>query len=419
MKEMGKQYFVLRYRSDDGIHKKGDIQYFSQPVVHIGQTPECRLELPKHPDYADICYAVIKKNCNNGWHIIRQDRDADIYVNGVSLDLVQNIHTNDRLAFGNTHLVFNIEEGDVPVTQYVKYKAPKWLWLSLAIIFMVLAGIIYSIYKNSKSTIAIYKNEIKSVCKIEADSLFVISGLKDTLDVIRVDRPFVGTGFVTNNGYFVTGRHCVEFWLSMENELKPNFYDIESDIVKRAIEAEMDSSIHLVSTLKITSYDGSTTWRYTSDDFVMDKSRDNIYDCGDFETGYLWRSVVSLYEKRDAELGDVAVMKWKHGDGNIVLESADAVLQTETALCSFGYPQNENSQKAMFALDGGRVYQYKKNPDDCLICTKGFDQGFSGGPVFDKKQKTVVGIVSRSSNSHTLIVPVSQIHRLINKIEKK
>ena len=55
---MNKQYYALRYRSDDGIHHKGDIQYINQDVLYIGQTPECKCELPKHYEYADVCYIV-------------------------------------------------------------------------------------------------------------------------------------------------------------------------------------------------------------------------------------------------------------------------------------------------------------------------------------------------------------------------
>lgn len=417
---MNKQYYALQYKSDDGIHKKGDIQYVDQDVLHIGQTPECSLTLPSHPDYADTCYAVILKDADQGtWHIIRQEKDAAIYINGTPLELVQNIRNNDRLTFDNTVLVFSIREGETPRVQYIMYKAPRWIKFSFFAVFLLLLGIIFTIHQNSKKTISIFKNEIESIYKIEAKALLVISQQEDTLDILPADRAYVGTGFVTEDGYFVTARHCVEFWLGMENELKPSLHDIESEIVKKAIEAEMDTTIRLVSQLKITSHDGKESFECTSNDFTMDKTRDNIYDCGDFETEYLWRSIVSVFEKRDAELGDVAIMTWGKGESRIVLEEPDVLHDTETELCSFGYPQNEGGQEAVFALDEGKIYQQKESPDECFICTKGFDQGFSGGPVFAKDKKTVIGVVSRSSGKHTLVVPVSQIHRLINKIEKE
>ena len=415
---MKDRHYAIRFRSGDSIHNKGDIQYVSQRVLHIGQTPECELKLPIHPDYDDVCYAVIVKEENASlWKIIRQNRDAVILVNGMPLQLVQNLNDNDRLNFDNTEVVFTVEEGEAPAAQYIKYKAPVWIWAAFALVFLFISGIMFNIYENSKTTMALYDNEVGSVYMVEADTMLVLSMQGDTLDIIPANRAFVGTGFVTDEGYFVTARHCVEFWLGLESELRPNLYDIDSYIVRKAIDAEMDSTIRLVSKLRISSHDGEQVWHYTSDDFTMDKSRDNLYDCGDYETPYIWRSVVSLFEKRDAELGDVAVMKWLHGNGNIKLEAPDKLYETETDLCGFGYPQSENQGKAMFAVDEGKIYQQKDTPDECFICTKGFDPGFSGGPVFAKDYKMVVGIVSRSSDNHTLLVPVSQVHNLINKIK--
>ena len=202
----------------------------------------------------------------------------------------------------------------------------------------------------------------------------------------------------------------------MENELRPDPEEISSLIVRRAIDAETDSTVRLVSKLRVTSRNGENVWHFTSDDFLMDKTRDNIYECGNYSASYLWRSVVSLFEKRDAELGDVAVMKWPSGRGSITLAGASEIYETETPLCAFGYPQSEGDG-AVFTSDEGSIYQRKESADECFICTKGFDQGFSGVPVFVKENRSVAGIVSRSSDNHTLVVPVSQIHRLIDKME--
>lgn len=414
---MNKGYYALRFRCGDALHARGDIQYVSQRVLHVGQTPECEMKLPQHSDYDDICYAVIVRNENgSSWRIIRQNRDAAIMLNGVSLALVQNLNDGDRLCFDRTELEFTVENGDAPAAQYVKYKAPVWIWSAFSVVFLFLAGILFNIYENSKTTLAVFGDEVESICMVEADTLLVLSVNNDTLDVIPANRAFVGTGFITDEGYFVTARHCVEFWLGMESELRQNLYDIESNVVRKAIDAEMDSTIRLVSKLRITSHGGKHVWHYTSDDFIMDKSRDNLYDCGNFETPYIWRSIVSLFEKRDSELGDVAVMKWPYGKGNIRLEEYGVMYGAETGLCSFGYPQSENQGKAVFSVDEGKIYQQKDTPDECLICTKGFDPGFSGGPVFVKNSKRVIGIVSRSSDNHTLLVPVSQVHNLIDKL---
>lgn len=419
MNNLSEKYFALRFRSVDELHRKGDVQYGDDNALYIGQTEECGLRIAAHPDYADSCYAVIVKNDDGtGWRIIRQENGADITVNGEPLALVRNLRGGDLLKFDRTVVQFTEEQGDRPNTRYVQSK-PAWgVWAAMAGIVAILAGIVAFLYLNNQKPVAIFKREVPSICKIEADTLLIISSQGDTLDVIPTDRALVGTGFVTEDGYFVTARHCVEFWLGMESELRPNLRDIESPFVRWAVEAEMDTTIRLVSKLKITSQDGSRSWYFSSDAFTMDKSHDDIYDCGDFETPYLWRSVVSLYEKQDTELGDVAVIRWPYGKGTVKLGTSDNKLMAQEKLYGFGYPQSENRQEALFTSIEAKVSQDQKSPNDWFLCDPGFDPGFSGGPVFTRSSgRTVAGIVSRSAGNRTLIVPVSQIHNLIGKIE--
>lgn len=416
--KMDKQYLSLRFRIDDGIHRKGDIQYVRQNILYIGQTPECELKLPGHPDYADSCYAVLKrKGDGSGWIMIRQNKDALINVNGIPFGMTCSIEGNDKIRFDSTYVQLSIEQGDTPDVQYVSHKAPRWMTFGFPVLVLLVVGILAYLYDLSRTPDSIFRDEIGSICRIEADTVFVLSDQNDTLEVLSPGRAFVGTGFITSEGYFVTARHCVEFWLGMEGELKDDFHEIKSDVVRKAIEAETSGGIRLVSALKIISNDGLQTWRHLSEDFVMDKTHDNIYECGDYRGGYLWRSVVSMYQKRDAELGDAAVMKWPYGKGDIDLGKPE-VLKQGTQLCGFGYPQNEENQKAMFAWGQGNVYQQKNTADECFLCDKGFQKGYSGGPVFSRDDRTVVGIISRASEEHTLIVPVSRIHKLISIVEE-
>ena len=412
-------YYALRFRSSDDLHKKGDIQYGNDDTLYVGQTEECGLKISAHPDYADTCYAVIVKNKDNsGWRMIRQEPKADITVNGVPLGLVCDLSNGDLLKWDQTIVQFTIEDGTSPSAQYVQHKTPWGIWAILGVMLLMIVCVILFLYENNKKPTSVFKHELASICKIEADTLLVLSSQLDTLDVLRADHTSVGTGFITDGGYFVTARHCVEFWLAQENELRPKLRDIKSPIVRRAIDAEMDSTIHLVAILKVTSYDGQHTWKFSSNDFTMDKSRDDIYECGDFENPYLWRSVVSMFEKQDAELGDVAVMKWPYEKGTIHLESPEHIQEAGTILYGFGYPQNENRQTAVFSSNDGKLYQTPESTMSCFLCEKGFDPGFSGGPIFTKESgKSVVGIVSRSDGKHTLIVPVAQINYLIRQIK--
>jgi hypothetical protein len=391
-------------------------------VLYIGQTDECGLRIASHPDYEDSNYAVIVKSEEGaGWRIIRQEAKADISVNGSPLDLITTLHHGDFLKFDHTVVQFTEEQGEAPAVSYIQHHTPWGMWTVLASILLILAGIMLFLHEKNKKPTAVFKEELSSICKVEADTLLVYRNRQEPPEVIVASNTFVGTGFITDDGYFVTSRHCVEFWLAMEKELRPDTHDILSPIVLWAIRAETDSTLRLVAKVRITSHDGKKTWFLSSDKFTMDKSRDDIYECGGFETPYLWRSVMSRFEKRDAELGDVAVMKWSD-KGFVHLGDPESQLEAGTRLYSFGFSPREGRQSEGTSYLEGTVLHKPLTAQDYFLCEKSFDAGFSGAPVFTKSQtsgKTVAGIVTRTDGQHTLVVPVSQIHRLISKIQQQ
>ena len=424
MKNGNERHYAIRYRNNDGIHRKGDIQHVSQNALYIGQTPECTFRLPEHPHFADTCYAVIVKDIDaDTWRIIRQETDARILVDGIPLEYVAELHDNNSIVLDNTSVLFTIENGGMPQTTYIEHSSQKTLWSVIALFAAALVAIIIHLGEDEINVFEAYADEISDIYKIEADSLLVTTTEGDTLDVIALPRAETGTGFITENGYFVTARHCIEYWLGYEDELKSSYQEIGSASVKWAIEAEMYDSIRLLVKLTITDNNGK---RYpcTSDKFTMNKERDNIYELGDFSYNYLWRSIISRYEAREAELGDVAIMRWEDGKGKIKLAAPDRILNVahNVNLQSFGYPQSQSKKQAVLTADNDDMYDHATGEDDLFTCRSAFDNGFSGGPVFvsDDKyaDKAVVGIVSRLAGSLTLIVPVSQIHNLIKEIEK-
>ena len=126
-------YYAIRFCGSDAMHRKGDIQYFCDRVVYVGQTPECDLKIPSHPDYADCCYAVIVKE-DNGWNIIRQERDADIRVNGTLLPWVAHLSDGDTFSFDSTTVRFYVKSGALPAGNYVANKGQRTLWVAIAAI---------------------------------------------------------------------------------------------------------------------------------------------------------------------------------------------------------------------------------------------------------------------------------------------
>ncbi|MBR6018442.1 MAG: trypsin-like peptidase domain-containing protein [Paludibacteraceae bacterium] len=415
-------YYALRFRSTDDRHRRGDICYGTGEALYIGQTPECGLRLVPHTDYADTCYAVIVLSPQGeGWQLLRQDPEAAVSVNGQPLPLVRNLHDGDILQFDRTVVRFTLEQGALPTTQYVPNR-PSWpMRIAMTLLALVVAGVVAYLLIDRSTPEAKFRQEIQSIYRIQADSLFVLAtATGDTLGRYGVDRPLIGTGFLTEDGYFVTARHCLEFWLGMEDQLCPSLSDIGSDIVRQAILAEEDTTLHLVVPVRITSYKDEKSWVFTSDDFLIDRSHDGVYDLGDMQSAYLWRSVISRYEKRDCELGDIAVMRWPEGKGTIRLAEADQPLGKHQSIFCFGFPQNESSQQAEFTSLEGKILQLPPTPDCWFTADLDCDPGFSGGPVFsDVPGKRVVGLVSRSAGKRTALVPAARIRQLIHELNQQ
>jgi hypothetical protein len=416
------KYYSLHFRTNDSLHRRGDRFNYAGKSLYIGQTPECELCLPQHPEYADTCYAVIVNN-GNSWDIIRQEQHASITVNNEPLGIIQHLQDNDHIVFDKTEVLFSISEG-IPDVKYVHRKSDKALWCIVALLGCVLIGIMGYIYKQRQPPMEIFKEELSSIYIIKVDSVYIHCSEVDTC--IALNRASIGTGFATNHDYFVTARHCIEPWLAMENELCDDFNQITSDVVRYAILAEEDTTIHVISSVTIMSEDEKHIWHCSSEDFLMDKEQDNIYEYGNLNRTYLWRTLTSRYDDKESMLGDVAVMRWGKDkpQGNIALASDSLLLSHDhPTLYGFGFPPNQHNHDTTSHLQDAEttISFISRHADDFLICNHRFDAGYSGGPIFTKNwtntQRAVVGIISWADDQSTLIVPVSQINKLINRLK--
>lgn len=412
-------YYALRFRSTDDLHQRGDVQYICNGSLYIGQTAECGLQLPSHPDYADTCYAVLTGDKTaDGWLLIRQEQSVSITVNGTPLSIARRLHDGDILQFDSVVVRFTEEHGSYTETTYVRHRIPWGLYVLLLLLAVTVSGVIGFLYTEQQRPMTVFADETASVYSIAVDKVMVVSASGDTIP-LAADHALIGTGFVTVDGYFVTARHCVECWLAMEKELRPRWEDIENPIVRWAIEAEADPDLRLISQVTISSADGSMCRTFTSEDFLIDYTHDALYDMGDATSSYIWRSVVSQYEKSDAELGDVAVMRWPYGKGTIAAADADHLPEANEKLYCFGFPQNEYRHDAELTSMEGSIFQAPRNAYDRLLCNAKLDPGFSGGPVFTRNGgKRVIGIVSRAEGNRTLVVPAAQVQKLIESYNR-
>ena len=228
------------------------------------------------------------------------------------------------------------------------------------------------------------------VVKIEAE-IGSSSGLK-TLDSI----PFwSGTGFLLDDGRFVTARHVVKSWYY------PNNVD------EYVLNATATVGKRVVAHFKAWSPSGDVI-EFTSEDFRTGETQDTREVITDSVNN-------TQFEITDASLYD----DWAYTKTNFIgkLKSDGPMslnLQMGTQLFTLGFPFNIGvyrnklePQYSQFDVSSSGISSGAIN-----ISSKSFDHGNSGGPVFVKEgsEYKVVGIISAGKGAQGLIIPISKIN---------
>ncbi len=213
-------------------------------------------------------------------------------------------------------------------------------------------------------------------------------------DEKNLTRSSCGTGFLLNDGRFVTARHCVESWL---------YGDSKTNIL-----SETYSNVKVWSEIKAYGINGDS-FELESDDFVIDRRKDVILNLGEDEDGYqqryrlVYHSKTSEGEYGTAEMGG---NDWAYARinkrGTIVPSGELSVsLKAGDEVHVLGFPA------ALGVMDGKNCVEpiYNKmsvardglNKQRCIMVSQGVAHGNSGGPVFVVKNNAIyaIAIVSR------------------------
>lgn len=206
---------------------------------------------------------------------------------------------------------------------------------------------------------------------------------------------WVGTGFILNDGRFITARHVIEGW---------SFW--EGNKTLQQMNAFMNNGGSVICNFVATSSSGKQI-SFSSKQFTMNRSHDQ-YARAEDGTKY---SMAPL-DNTDYAYAYLSV------SGSLVADKQKSnSLERGTQLTVLGFPLSiggsNNPDKVSpkysqaICADNGLT--------DGVILTTGttYEKGNSGGPVFCSDSKgnlTVIGIVSAGSGRSTgFVVPISQI----------
>lgn len=226
-----------------------------------------------------------------------------------------------------------------------------------------------------------------------------------------------GTGFLMNDGKFVTARHCIEGWLYSD--------PVGDDMVSAVVRASASNpNIKIKAYFVAVSSISNTKFSFTSDDFRINHTLDKKAQIGTDDSGnaVYWPFAFPAMEGMSESMWstDWAYTTRTNGKkGDLIADPAlSQSLLPMQKLVVGGFP------RAIGVLDGNQQVEPIFSElttsrsglanNGCIMHSRGTDHGNSGGPIFAIKdgKLVVVGIVSRGDHrttEHNWAVPISKI----------
>ena len=432
-------YYSLRWK---GSSRQRDEQLAaSDNPVRIGQRADCDIRLPNGGPYADELFAVIRPaRSADGWQIIPASAYVQTLVNGSPVVLTHYLQDGDCIAFSETdaEIEFEVRKGDSFGNQTVHFtslsRRMRAVWSCVAVLAAgLLAYAILAGHIGQRRDRKALKSAEESVLQMMVDSLYYVRDANGKEEILRrhaasENRGLVlnGTAFLTSDGLLVTARHCIEPWLN-DKEILSSTVDPASlpTGTAWALEAETYNQTHdsdtcykVISLCTLVRRDGTLYDTIPSSRFIVNRSRDEIVELGDFFHSWFWRSIIGRFNRSDMMLGDLAILPGQEC-GRIAIPSRammENLLHTDTHLSFKGYPKR--LEAGIESAPGTLLKEF--SPGHMLSHNGGLEAGYSGGPVLvpHKGKAYAVGVISTfDKNSQVCIysVPVTEIQNLPEK----
>jgi len=209
---------------------------------------------------------------------------------------------------------------------------------------------------------------------------------------------FGGTGFLTDDGKFITARHVIQPWRYPDNGL---FDDIS------ALEARGNKVLIRFEALSKTG----DKFTFTSDDAIIDDSKDEAVTR---ELNFMGMTVTEKTKMRAELASDWAFIKYNYRKGSISLNAPlSKSLKAGSKLFAVGYsytealqPQSKDLSPLLSSTDVAQTGLINGNIN---TTNRNFGPGNSGGPVFafHNGKYYAVGIVSHGLGSEIgILVPI-------------
>ncbi|MDE6277051.1 MAG: hypothetical protein K2M06_02985 [Muribaculaceae bacterium] len=406
-------------------------------TVVIGQKSDADVRLSNPGPYEDVNVARIEPCGPGEWRLLRLGRDYPVAVNGKDVGHVCYLSDKDAVEVAGLepHFRFRLHEGPEPgETKVHTGLSRRGVGVLAAAMAMMVAGIVWWVVKMSdRDELAepMVASAMSSLYRIEVDSLLYFEG-DSLVDAYEYASPRSGTAFLTTDSLLVTARHCVEPWLNALTAAEiPDILSNTDASVQLALRAETAAQLagdedplpKLVSSMILTDASG-TSMRLRSTDFMFDRSRDEIIECGSWEEDFYWRNIQARYDRGEVMLGDAVACRMDTA-GCIRLADRtlmESELKPRRTLSFLGFPLTQGRDETA-ELESDFLRQPLARPEGedegfMMLAHGGrLSPGYSGGPVLMRTDAApegfvavgVISVLDRTNGHRSYSVPTTAI----------
>lgn len=449
----GRQFYILQHKDSSKYHHAGESQKIIIDQIELGRTKDCQVRFDDEawPIVSRKHAAIVKDQ--TGWKIIPLSQTNSTLVNGKVINTEWYLQNGDeiQLSIGGPRLGFIVPAGAQSLVSSIKLTErlnlfrdqalrPYKTAISVLCCMLVVAGAVGGYFLwDANEKLQIADNRIKTLIedikkkgevihKLEEDTkkaqqdaddakkhLIENETLRDrikeakkdvyaVLTTVRVqlgdevhESQSIGTGFLLSDGRFVTARHCVQPWMYDTNYME--IYAL----------ASMFNDVHF--DVKITASSSSHSFEFSSEDFVVDTSKDVQFSFYIDDARFTASSASPLVDDDGKVLGDKEMYgsDWAYAKvdkkGSLTYDAnLSKTLQAGQVVHVLGFPGGlgigDGSEDIDPIYNDMTVSRSGVN-SGCIMVSQGVAKGNSGGPVFAyvNGKLTVVAIVSRKETA--------------------
>ncbi len=438
-------FYSLKIIGGNTYHHHGDILRTTTDVLHIGESADCEV---RYGNAAGYYATILKDEDGEGWHLVKRSQHIDVTIAGEGdFGYVCQLKDGDVISFGNHRMALQFQVGKPNTPSFrgtvVEHRTPHLtLFYSLfALLAVIVLGLVWWQYnerKNAEISMEDIRKMKSSIFLIKVDSVQWVCSVNEGDSVLRRmtlsdSEEIIGTAFLTDDGKLITARHCIEYWLGNQFDLRTPINSLE-EINRWAIltedynmgrSATVDTlwQIRVFCSVFAKENQSKPVFRFcsTDDSVHINRRHDELIPLADLSHCYYWRTVRPYFMNREMELGDIAYVDVSV-KGNIPLANNEQLksVSSKTRLGVCGFPITDASGTA----DKKMVFTQAQMKHDSIATTCNFmfegniNHGYSGGPIFARigDDIAVIGVVSRadqkSQETFKWAVPISEIEQM-------